>query len=86
MRLLRWWTGTLLALGFDPAASLTIDPFPLISEEIVVTGTRYATRAEIAQTLELVRQRRVGAAAPMHGVRRAASARKRCGRRPEREE
>ena len=51
--------GILVALGFDPASSLTIDPFRLVSEEITVTGTRYATRAEIAQTLELVRQGRV---------------------------
>jgi D-arabinose 1-dehydrogenase-like Zn-dependent alcohol dehydrogenase len=51
--------GTFVALGFDPTAALGVEPFRLITEEIVVTGTRYATRAEIAQTLELVRQGRV---------------------------
>lgn len=51
--------GTFVALGFDPQATLTIEPLRLISEEVMVTGTRYATRAEIAQTLELVRQGRI---------------------------
>ncbi len=51
--------GTFVALGYDPAARLEVDPFRLIAEEVVVTGTRYATRAEIARSLELVRQGRV---------------------------
>ena len=51
--------GTLLVLGFVPETLLSVEPFRLLSEEITVTGTRYATRAEIAQTLELVRQGRV---------------------------
>jgi propanol-preferring alcohol dehydrogenase len=51
--------GTVVALGFTPGATVTVDPLRLISEEVVVTGTRYATRAEIAATLDLVAQRRV---------------------------
>ena len=51
--------GTFLALGLGPGTSLTVDSYRLVSEEIVVTGTRYATRAEIERTLELVRQERI---------------------------
>jgi D-arabinose 1-dehydrogenase-like Zn-dependent alcohol dehydrogenase len=51
--------GTVVALGFQPDAMLAIDPFRLIADEVTVTGTRYATRAEIAETLELVDQQRV---------------------------
>jgi propanol-preferring alcohol dehydrogenase len=51
--------GTVVALGFQPGATLAIDPFRLIGDEVSVTGTRYATRAEIAETLELVRQDRI---------------------------
>jgi hypothetical protein len=34
----------------------------LILDEVMVTGSRYATRAEIARTLDLVAQRRAEAA------------------------
>lgn len=51
--------GTFVALGFSPGTMLTVDPARLLLEEIVVTGTRYATRAEIAQALELVSQGRI---------------------------
>jgi D-arabinose 1-dehydrogenase-like Zn-dependent alcohol dehydrogenase len=53
--------GTFVVVGFQPGASLTVDPTGLILDEIVVTGSRYATRAEIARTLDLVAQRRVEA-------------------------
>jgi D-arabinose 1-dehydrogenase-like Zn-dependent alcohol dehydrogenase len=46
-------------VGFQPGQTLALDPAPLILDEIVVTGSRYATRAEIARTLQLVAQRRV---------------------------
>jgi len=59
--------GTLVVLGYDPGAELLADPGRLLLEEIAVTGTRYATRAEIAATLELVRQGRVE---PLIGARR----------------
>lgn len=51
--------GTFVVLGFSPGTRLTVDPTRLLLEEVVVTGTRYATRAEIAQALELVRQERI---------------------------
>ncbi len=51
--------GTFVVLGFSPGTMLAVDPTRLLLEEVVVTGTRYATRAEIAQALELVRQGRV---------------------------
>jgi D-arabinose 1-dehydrogenase-like Zn-dependent alcohol dehydrogenase len=51
--------GTVVALGFQPGATLSVDPFRLIGEEVTITGTRYATRAEIAETLELVRRGRI---------------------------
>jgi D-arabinose 1-dehydrogenase-like Zn-dependent alcohol dehydrogenase len=51
--------GTVVALGFQPGATLAIDPLRLISDEITITGTRYATRTEIAETLELVRTKRI---------------------------
>lgn len=70
--------GSVIALGFTPGASVTADPLRLISEEVVVTGTRYATRAEIAATLDLVAQGRVepviGATFPLSELNDAFSA------------
>jgi D-arabinose 1-dehydrogenase-like Zn-dependent alcohol dehydrogenase len=64
--------GTFVVVGFQPGASLTLDPTGLILDEVVITGSRYATRAEIAHTLELVAQRRVetviGARFPLDDV------------------
>ncbi len=51
--------GTFVVVGFQPGAELALDPAGLLLDEIVVTGSRYATRAEIARTLDLVAQRRV---------------------------
>jgi propanol-preferring alcohol dehydrogenase len=51
--------GTFVVVGFQRGARLELDPSLLLLDEIVVTGSRYATRAEIAATLELVAQRRV---------------------------
>ena len=51
--------GTFVVVGFQPGTALSVDPAGLIIDEIVVTGSRYATRAEIARTLDLVAQRRV---------------------------
>jgi propanol-preferring alcohol dehydrogenase len=53
--------GTFVVVGFLPGASMTLDPTGLIIDEVVVTGSRYATRAEIARTLDLVGQGRVDA-------------------------
>jgi D-arabinose 1-dehydrogenase-like Zn-dependent alcohol dehydrogenase len=51
--------GTFVVVGFQKGATVQLDPSLLLLEEVVVTGSRYATRAEIARTLELVAQRRV---------------------------
>ena len=51
--------GTFVIVGFQPGSALALDPGSLVLDEIVVTGSRYATRAEIARTLDLVAQRRV---------------------------
>jgi D-arabinose 1-dehydrogenase-like Zn-dependent alcohol dehydrogenase len=57
--------GTLVVLGHVPGAELSIDPERQLLDELVVAGTRYATRAEIAQTMELVR---LGRVAPVIGA------------------
>jgi D-arabinose 1-dehydrogenase-like Zn-dependent alcohol dehydrogenase len=46
--------GSLAVLGHTPDAELLADPVQVLLEEHVILGTRYATRAEIAKTLELV--------------------------------
>jgi D-arabinose 1-dehydrogenase-like Zn-dependent alcohol dehydrogenase len=46
--------GALAILGHTPGAVLEADPVQLLLEEQKVMGTRYATRAEIAKTLDLV--------------------------------
>jgi D-arabinose 1-dehydrogenase-like Zn-dependent alcohol dehydrogenase len=51
--------GSFVVVGFLPGQTIAVDPAGLILDEIVVTGSRYATRAEIARTLDLVAQRRV---------------------------
>jgi D-arabinose 1-dehydrogenase-like Zn-dependent alcohol dehydrogenase len=51
--------GTLAILGHTPGAVLEADPVQLLLEEQVVMGTRYATRAEIAKTLDLVARGRI---------------------------
>lgn len=67
--------GTLVALGHVPGSVVRVDPEQLLMDERVVTGTRYATRAEIAQTMELVRLGRiepvVGARLPLEQLNEA---------------
>jgi propanol-preferring alcohol dehydrogenase len=58
--------GTFVVVGFQPGSSLTVDPTGLILDEVIVTGSRYATRSEIARTLDLVARRRVD---PVIGAR-----------------
>ena len=53
--------GAFVVVGFQPGVELSLDPAQLILDEVIVTGSRYATRAEIAHTLDLVAQRRVEA-------------------------
>lgn len=67
--------GTLVALGHVPGERIVVDPERLLLEELVVSGTRYATRAEIAQTMELVRLGKVkpivGATLPLEQLNEA---------------
>lgn len=51
--------GTLLVVGFQGGSTFEFDPKSLVLDEVIVTGSRYANRAEIGQALELVAQRRV---------------------------
>jgi D-arabinose 1-dehydrogenase-like Zn-dependent alcohol dehydrogenase len=46
--------GTFVAVGFQPDVPMQVEPAQLVLKELVVTGTRYATRAEIAESLDLV--------------------------------
>jgi propanol-preferring alcohol dehydrogenase len=61
--------GRLVVLGHVPGSELHIDPERLLMDELIVAGTRYATRAEIARAMELVRLGRitpiVGATLPL---------------------
>lgn len=57
--------GTLVTIGHEKGAQMTLDPERLLQQELVVAGTRYASRAEIARTMELVR---LGAVSPVVGA------------------
>src|SRR5260370_858040 len=47
--------GALPGLRSDKSAVISVAPMDLVNKEIGIVGTRYATRAEIARSLELVR-------------------------------
>ncbi|TMD00675.1 MAG: zinc-binding dehydrogenase [Chloroflexi bacterium] len=51
--------GVLPGLRSDKSAVLSADPMYLVNKEITIMGTRYATRAEIARSLGLVRDGKV---------------------------
>jgi D-arabinose 1-dehydrogenase-like Zn-dependent alcohol dehydrogenase len=51
--------GTVVAVGFRPGVSLSLGLDRLIVDEIVLTGSRYATRAEIAASLALIADGRI---------------------------
>lgn len=53
--------GTLLVVGFQGAVTFELDPRSLVLDEVLITGSRYADRAEIGRALELVAQQRVAA-------------------------
>jgi D-arabinose 1-dehydrogenase-like Zn-dependent alcohol dehydrogenase len=69
--------GTLILAGFR-ADALSLRPPPVILKEIAVTGTRYATRAEISRSLDLVRRGAVrtviGASFPLASTEEAFEA------------
>lgn len=51
--------GTLPELRSDKSAVISASPMYIVNKEITIMGTRYATRAEIAHSLELVRDGQV---------------------------
>ena len=51
--------GRLIVLGISPDMTLSFDATQLILSEIIVTGSRYVTRQELAETVELVRQGKI---------------------------
>lgn len=51
--------GTLLVVGFQGGTTVELDPRALVLDEVVVTGSRYASRSEIGMALELVAQGRI---------------------------
>lgn len=51
--------GTLLIVGYQGGVTFELDPRPFVLDEVTVTGSRYASRAEIACALDLVAQHRV---------------------------
>jgi len=58
MELLRR-AGTLLIVGYQGDVTFELDPRPFVLDEVVVTGSRYASRADIGAALDLVAQGRV---------------------------
>ncbi len=70
--------GIVVVVGFRPGVSLSLPPDRLIVDEIVVTGSRYATRAEIAASLELIAAKRIrpviGARFPLEQANEAMDA------------
>ena len=57
--------GTLPELRSDKSAVISVAPMYLINKEVTITGTRYASRAEIAHSLQLVRD---GSVKPIIGA------------------
>jgi D-arabinose 1-dehydrogenase-like Zn-dependent alcohol dehydrogenase len=51
--------GRLVVLGVSPDMTLSFNTSQLILSEIIVTGSRYVTRQELAETVELVRQGKI---------------------------
>ena len=67
--------GNLVIVGLEPGARFDLDPAHVLLNEIVVTGSRYASRREIGATLELVGSGQVrpviGARFPLREVAKA---------------
>jgi propanol-preferring alcohol dehydrogenase len=51
--------GRLIVLGVSPNMSFPLDASVLVRSEIVVTGSRYVTRQELIEAVELVRQGKI---------------------------
>ena len=67
--------GTLVVVGFQPGAVFTNDPTRFVSDEIVITGSRYVNRAELAEAARWVGEGWVkpviSATYPLTGAERA---------------
>ncbi|HEX2030275.1 MAG TPA: zinc-binding dehydrogenase [Actinomycetota bacterium] len=70
--------GRFVSVAATPSVTMPVEPLQLVMKEIVVTGTRYASRAEIAASLDLVRSGAVrcviGARYPLDRVQEAMDA------------
>ena len=70
--------GTLPSLRRDKRAVVSASPMELVSKELTIVGTRYATRAEISRSLDFVRQGKVkpiiGASFPLAQAEEALEA------------
>lgn len=51
--------GKLVILASYPGASMNLTPISFIFQELVVMGSRYVTKAELAEAIEIVRQGRI---------------------------
>ena len=70
--------GRFVSVAATPGVTMPVEPLQLVMKEVVVTGTRYASRADIAASLELVRTGAVtcvvGARYPLDRVHEAMDA------------
>ena len=70
--------GSMPHLRSDKNAVISVSPMYMVNKELSILGTRYATRAEIARSLELVRDGKVkpivGAAFPLEQAETALEA------------
>lgn len=51
--------GKLVIIASHPGASMSVTPGPFIFQELTITGSRYVTKAELAEAIEMVRQGRI---------------------------
>lgn len=51
--------GRLIVLSVSPNMTFPFDASVLVRSEIVVTGSRYVTKQELVETVELVRQKKI---------------------------
>jgi D-arabinose 1-dehydrogenase-like Zn-dependent alcohol dehydrogenase len=51
--------GRLVILGVHPNSAFAVDPMRMVSGELAVLGSRYVSRQDIVDSLELVRRGRI---------------------------
>src|SRR5918996_4078679 len=70
--------GRFVSVAATPGVTMPVEPLQLVMKEVVITGTRYASRAEIAASLDLVRsgavQCVIGSRYPLERVQDAMDA------------